>query len=574
MIRIEYRIQDGKIQLESNIDRVIPQRYKRFPYNDNGGNAYYDSCSMLLKTIKECFESISPIDSKLDGYYTIYVLLHVPADLENYRNCKKTDRSHKKTYDYGQGIFINEGEKLPIIHFCRKDILSAKESKYFRRNIFIMDSSIWNYFIPYKRSRNKIDIDANRLKSVIKTISCDQNRGLYKLSVSHEYAELNARKTRESHLIDIEGHGSDVSPFVFHSERKMSDLIEMEFKQQNTIQDIIDKKWRLLLVDDKANSPMSTFDKSSVQLNKIDIVTDSLKENFNNLMDPQHTVIIQSRSYGSLLSNTKFDILIEYAETIEEADKALKEKEYDIILLDYKIKQGNITRYGYEILNQIKNSKEDYKNGPHGTSFFMFISAYPSAVYERLWAEGINLNEVYWNIKTGACPTNTPQLFIYYLLNFMYRRLERLGINRLSPKRILEQIHVIFSPEEGKTVREMADEQYQNVLSLQYHYRSMIKDVDIPAKGESLFNIKGSVLVTDFIQQNEWLGGFLEHLSHLVYLVAFGTTRQYAEMWEEYRYIRSKLDKIQSLSEEEKAKRVNACKCIEQYISNLKQQQR
>lgn len=574
MITIVYKItKAGEIKLKSVVKRAIPRKYKTFPY-DNGDN-YYNSCSELLNAISLCFSKMQFADGKLSGRYKIHILLHVPADLSNHSSCNKPDRSHNNIYDYGQGIFLYK-IKRPIIHFCREDIFSTDRKDY-RRNIFIMDSSIWNFFIPYKREQNQMVIDVNRLKSAIETISRDRNRGLYKLSISHEYAELNARKTRESYLIDIDGHGSDVSPFVFHSERKMSDLIEKEFKKQNAIRDIIDKKWRLLLVDDKADTQMSTYDTTPTQLNKIKIVTYIIEETFNELTDHSNTINIKSIKYGSSLPDSQFDLLIEYAESIDEAEKALKEKEYDIILLDYKIKQDNTTRYGYEILNDIKKAVTDYKNGPHGKSFFMFISAYPSAVYERLWAEGINLNEVYWNIKTGACPTNTPQLFRYNLLKFMQQRLENLGINKLSHEGILDQIHMIFSPKEEKTVREMADDEYLNVLSLQYHYRRMLKDVDMPKKGDNLYNIKGSVLVTDFIQQNGWLGGFLEHLSHLVYLVAFGTARQWPEMWEEYLYIRPHLAQIESPSEKEKEegiKKVNVSKWIEFYISKLKQQQR
>ena len=49
--------------------------------------------------------------------------------------------------------------------------------------------------------------------------------------------------------------------------------------------------------------------------------------------------------------------------------------------------------------------------------------------------------------------------------------------------------------------------------------------------------------------------GVLEHLTQLVYLTAFGTVRQWPEMWEEYQYIKSVLGKIEE---------------VEIYIVNLK----
>ena len=41
--------------------------------------------------------------------------------------------------------------------------------------------------------------------------------------------------------------------------------------------------------------------------------------------------------------------------------------------------------------------------------------------------------------------------------------------------------------------------------------------------------------------------GVLEHLTQLVYLTAFGTVRQWPEMWEEYQYIKSVLGKIEEV---------------------------
>lgn len=276
--------------------------------------------------------------------------------------------------------------------------------------------------------------------------------------------------------------------------------------------------------------------------------------------------------------NEQCGILIESVSNIEEAKKTLIEEQrrYDIILLDYLLEKGKNGgyEYGYDLLNHLSNEinkSDESKRENRNRFYFMFISAYPTAVQERLLAEGLNPHEDYWNINVGACPTNTPQLFSYNLIKIMERRLNRLGISKLSPTKIVEQIHKIFSPTERKTVREMADERYRDVLSLQYHYSKMVKDVEIPEKEEDLFNIGGSVLVTDFIQKNDWLKGFLEHLSHLVYLVAFGTTRQWAEMWEEYLYIRPQLNKLQSSCE---TKTMIVTKCIEQYISQLKRQQR
>ena len=332
-------------------------------------------------------------------------------------------------------------------------------------------------------------------------------------------------------------------------------------------------------------------------------------------------------------------IVIDCVSSLDDAVKVLKNYKYDIVLLDYLLDGGSNRNYGYEllekidyietifeqfndcrlevidkektILDQLKTStqkddyqdliafienskngvinekdinkiesrleKERFKVGPRGRMFFIFISAYTTAVNERLLAQGLNRSESYWYIDTGACPTNTPQLFTYNLLQLMDKRLYDSGILDLSITEILKLTKDIFIPREmvadKSSVRERASEHYQDVLSLQYYYRKMLKDVEIPQgykQGDHLFNIKGSVLISHFMLENQHLDGLLEHLTELVHLTAFGTIRQWAEMWEEYLYIRAKLEEIDGGRQDFKA----VCDYIEEYILNLKAQQR
>ena len=336
---------------------------------------------------------------------------------------------------------------------------------------------------------------------------------------------------------------------------------------------------------------------------------------------------------------SKAIIMIDCVSSLDDAVKVLKSYKYDIILLDYLLDGRSNRNYGYELLEKIDNietifeqfndfrlevidnektileqlesssQKEDYQDlkafikhskngvinekdinkiksrlekerfkvGPRGRMFFFFISAYTTAVNERLLAQGLNRSESYWHIDTGACPTNTPQLFTYNLLQLMDKRLYDSGILDLSITEILKLTKDIFIPREmvadKSSVRERASEHYQDVLSLQYYYRKMLKDVEIPQgykQGDHLFNIKGSVLISHFMLENQHLDGLLEHLTELVHLTAFGTIRQWAEMWEEYLYIRAKLEEIDDGRQDFKA----VCDYIEEYILNLKAQQR
>ena len=67
----------------------------------------------------------------------------------------------------------------------------------------------------------------------------------------------------------------------------------------------------------------------------------------------------------------------------------------------------------------------------------------------------------------------------------------------------------------------------------------------------------------------------LEHLTQLVHLTAFGTIRQWPEMWEEYIYFKAQFEKQQDNDQDAvDQKRLDTLFTnIEQYILDLKSQQ-
>lgn len=242
-------------------------------------------------------------------------------------------------------------------------------------------------------------------------------------------------------------------------------------------------------------------------------------------------------------------------------------------MLDYLLgeKDDGTREYSYELLKKLEirykeNEKENEKEnkadlifGPHRRLYFSFISAFTTAVNERLLAEGLHKSEKFWHIADGACPTNTPYLFLYNLLHLMNKRVEDMGLHKLSDiskdrfanswikENIINEIYG-KEEDEGKKVkvRQNANETFDEVLSLLYHYKKLLDDVH---STDNVFNSTGSVLATDFVKKNPNLGGFLEHLTQLVYLTAFGTVRQWPEMWEEYQFISSIVGPQQKVEE-------------------------
>lgn len=668
---------------------------------------YSKSCNAIQKCIADFiknYNSSNGFSFNGDFSFSFYIVYHSVRNLYS-----------GNEYKFGQDYLKNENkEKLPIIHLTLFDIfeppsfsvgnksVKLPEVKRYKK---IIDSSIWNYYVPVYATDSMKNcatrINYKRFHHVLQEVARNTAKGLYNLSVADEYADLNARLLEQSYL---KGSHKAISPFIFHSEHELQTLIceefeeRVEFENESTISQIKKNKWRILLVDDKADGDMSVIDEKEIKkdsyglaLNsKLSIIV-SLLENL--FVDSDHTI-----SFGKgLLNSDKVLFSIEYVKNVSDAQDSIRAQKYDLILLDYLLDQDkNNLKYGYELLEEIykevelikllnnilevllkesfspvackiifklighsdrsikllckepystivksiftdsqskslidlyssyiqpkingstnnmaqdewdniyknvlsdkelgdfiekgkiieaikklikKLSNDCYKIGPRKRLFFMFISAYSYAVHDRLLAEGLNPSEKYWFISTGACPTNTPQLFLYNLLKLMDKRLEDSGISKLSSDAIYKLVNKIYQSKEKdpkrEFVRKRANTFYQDVLSLQYHYRSILKDVEIPfGQNASVFDTKGSVLMTNFIQKKINLGGMLEHLTQLVHLTAFGTVRQWPEMWEEYCYFKAMFEK--QLDEVSLDHFNSLCQNIENYILELKSQQ-
>ena len=521
------------------------------------------------------------------GDYSVYLLIHHKSDIQGYA------KRHEQ-YVFGQNYFTESGAMCPVIHFCDA---SLEELTEIYRYASVIDCSIWNHYVQIKKNNESSTIsfvDGVQIENAISAIANNSSRHLYNLVVARESADLVARMTYASFIKrfpETEGHGDYVSPFVFHSEQTVkNNLIYEEFEETNKIE-LIKKqyRWRILLIDDKAVTDMGTNIKEKIVIDGLpfNCKVTILKNVLNRCFDR-----IQVREWNDTTPVIDgIECLLEFAQSKNDAVLALQKRKYDIILLDYLLdrSQDGKHNYAYQILETIYgicDSKAKKKVldksisniliGPNKRFFFMFTSAYSSAVNERLLAEGLNLSEDYWHISLGACPTNTPQLFLYNLLKLMDKRLEDSGLLKLSSDSIYKLINNIFRRKEDdpkrESVRKRANAYYQEVLSLQYHYRSILRDVEIPfGNNSSIFDTKGSVLMTDFIQKKINLGGMLEHLTQLVHLTAFGTIRQWPEMWEEYIYFKAQFEKQLDVVSPEEFN--SLCQYIENYILELKSQQ-
>lgn len=473
-------------------------------------------------------------------------------------------------YELGQSYLRNKGNNsdiLPIIHVSAFPLQGDRTRKvFFPRYSSIMDSSIWNYFFVLDPSfyNDEKESQSDHFKRIIESISKNYIDNRYRLNVALEYADLSARLTFSSFIQSLEGsgHGKAVSPFLFHSERQMK--CECDNSRKRIIDYARNLKWRFLLVDDYASVPLQMQRLSNdleqeqapnkIQILSRDITEIGLKVSAKSCryLDG-HFIHKDVANLGKGPTSSWGEVEIWSVADTSSALEILRRHEFDIILLDYLLantnneEQDSSHDYGYNLLNsiiQICSGAEDrvqflredcgFKIGPHSKFFFMFISAFTTAVSERLNFEGLSRNSEIWEIGEGACPTNTPELFKFRLIRLMERRLEQTGIKGLSNKSIKETVESIFKldSKDDKTrgkhieaVRNQAYKQYKRILGLHYDY-FQLKQYD---EGYSY-------LVNSFLKNKMHMDALLEHLLQFVHLIAFGTVRQWPEIWEEYQF--------------------------------------
>lgn len=511
---------------------------------------------------------------------------------------------------------------IPILHISvirhlnlqdkSKDAGHDYRRGHIKRNQYVIDSSIWNYYYSYEQflleKENSCDIS---LKKILDEISDNYDKGFYGLSAAIEYADFQSTLVKHGRLARVDGGHSDaVSPFLFHSETAMQSKIEVLEKRTPFFRKA---SWRFLLVDDHALNGMT--DKAACKIGKVDILKSVLckcKDIAPN--DIQIIPFNKITNKNESIENSK-PITIHCVTTIEEARTALNLGwRYDLILLDYKLmkvskldkkvegaeKDDNcIQEYGYHLLEQIKSdydshSKGNKRNellnnketlpGPNGVYYFMFISAYCTAVQERMRMEGFRTKTDYWFLDRGACPLNTPHLFLYSLKRMVDNRFEMLtnhssqlykdialqnceSVDVNLSHTLISFLSVIFEKDE----RKRCVLGFNAFLNLRRMYDSVKNDY---YTGEN--SCKSSPLIKSLFPDIPYYSNsFWEHLQNLVYLTAFGTIRQWPEMWEDYIFIKGKLKKAEDkiwkeLSEDEKKKNTKPSILIRDYILSLK----
>ena len=549
-------------------------------------------------------------------------------DYYKYDSKVKLPTIHLTWFDVFKDI---EDKKKGDDDSCEKEMwLSSGIQRYHK----IVDSGIWNYYVPVfcdlVNDSDSPQIVIKRFHDSLVDICSNYSLNRYRLIVAKENVDLGFRMLEQSYL---KGSHKAVSPFLFHSEYEMKRRIQESFLNSHDgekvkVIDVVKRyKWRFLLIDDKSIKPMSVSqtavgEKESgntnfVQTNKLQIIADNLHRIIGFDEDKiWYRCCFEEKSDKSLLvaarcgrvidlpseeekktpgKDQEMQIVIDCVETIEDAEKCLKYYNYEVILLDYLLKKKNNheQEYGYHLLKKIlswhedskKTDKDRYIIGPNNSLTIMFMSAYTTAVQERILEMGINRSEKgLWYIGNCACPTNTPYLFSHLLLQLMRHRIRDLSYETedgvFSIVELLELIYSNPNKADIQVVRKCANKYFNSLLFMREKYKRIKKDLNLddendlkiePRNEEKKMKMQSSLLVySAFKVVHHFSNDFFDHLQHLVYLTAFGTVRQSVEMMREYSSINKTLcdyDRIMDGGQSTKGR--NVSEAIHEYIIQL-----
>ena len=391
------------------------------------------------------------------------------------------------------------------------------------------DSSIWHRYVPLNE-----DFKTNFCEALEEIGGYFEQR-LYTTNVSLEFLEFQTRMLVNSYLASIGegGHATDVTPYKFHSETAMKVKADKELNKIKS--DGENLRWRFLLIDDYAKARLRPCNSNNESKTKQEIIESVLKEKVGNI-----EICSSDENIGEPAVN-----LIDWA--FEKLEKNM----YDIILLDYLLGENKKVKredkredreFGsefLEVLDKIFDEKKDSNlgysreekikksKGPLGRFWIFPISVFSSAMLDEIHQQGTGHISEHWYLAAGADPVNTPQLFRYNLYRFMNLQI------KTAPKDLSKFMKCSFEDTE-EAVSKAARSCYPYFIKLRSEYDILRNDVNQDSSFAQAIQNK---------RRKEVPHAVWEHLTHLIYLLAYGSRIEWPEMWEEYNHLKQYFDK-------------------------------
>lgn len=419
----------------------------------------------------------------------------------------------------------NKYKPKPIITLGMWDLMSENKDKNLFNLINIdrkynfLDSSIWQYYVSLEntteqKENGKFKTFTENLTNVLTEIAENYELGLYSTNVAREFIEFQTRLMSNSNLIDIDGHANYIAPFIFHSEKKMKILAinELNKLKEKTELGI---RWNLLLIDDFSEIMLKGSSKE--KLTKKYIINYFLENDFPD---------------GNKDDNKNNLIKLDTVQNIDKAIERIKNKTYDIILLDYLLgvnEEKKRREYGYEFLKHIEDKKSSLKKykGPL-TRFWIFpVSVFSNAMLDRLREQGLNHINQNFFISRGGDPINTPHLYRYNLYKFLNLQIEQTLYTKKSIVEFLSENEIIGtkSSKIDDEVRLWAKRVFGSFI-FKFGKREVL-EIDKASGSEfakSVLQFLNDKHKTDY--------RFYDHVRQLLYLLAYGTGFHVSQMWE------------------------------------------
>ena len=353
--------------------------------------------------------------------------------------------------DRKAGLVIDNSMFFPIITVGLEDIMPLYEEDFTkkknRNHLYdlhlvptykFLDASIWHRYVPLNEGF------VENLTSALLRFQKSYNQGLYFTFATRANLEFQTRIMQQSFIANVggPGHHDAVTPFKFHSETQMKErLTQLNFFKGKWEGDL---RWKFLLVDDQANSNISSIGEIC-QLKKRDIIQGLVEEeySFNNNLKVKIEI---EPPLNPLISGS------ENKDVIKQCLKKLEEETYDIILLDYLLgasSQKTGREYGHEFITELLSDSQKtspkYRKGPFGRHWISPISSFPFALNDKLNQLGINNFNHIWHLSNGGDPISTPELFRYNIFRFMQQQISECFLYPKAMENFLSQFQSILN---------------------------------------------------------------------------------------------------------------------------------
>jgi len=411
-----------------------------------------------------------------------------------------------------------------------------KRTKYFNldKRKGVLDNSIWHYYVPIQNFDENKTFE-NRLNNAINSIKNNESNDLYKTVVAKEYLEFEMRMMKNSYLENIGGgHYEHIAPYVFHSEE------EMKFRANQKLKKLCDDyknakiDWNVLIVDDYSEKKLQDSNRDPLKFSKKDIIYNVLKE-FKSDKD--------KNNFKFHYTTIRTDINV-----LEETERLIKDKEkqFDIILLDYLLNENSNNRrdLGSELLLNPKYEDLGKHKGPMGKHWIFPITSFSKAMLDRISAEGISRLHDDWYLFDGADPISNPELFRFNIIKLIELQLKQAITTK---KEIIENLiegNFKINPNKPFEIRNVEKAKYgafmQKFGTLEY--------LKLDAQNDSAF--AKSVLKYSYKNRLEDLV-FYEDTRKLLYLVGNGTQHDKRKIINLIEKIEKQLPKEYQINEDE-----------------------